>query len=76
MHMSMIDRLPRHLSAIHADIEACYGSISFQNVGPELIQHDAEGAALWLKKIEIGQGVPSRDEQSMESVTGNASRIA
>ena len=49
MHMGMIDCLTSDLSAIHADIEASYCSISFQNIGPKLIEHDAEGAAFWLR---------------------------
>ena len=47
--MGMTDRLPRGLSAIHADIEACYRSIRFQNVGPKLIVYDAEGTAFWFE---------------------------
>jgi hypothetical protein len=47
--MGVIDCLPRALSAVYSDIETCYHPISFQNIGPKLIEHDADGAAFGFK---------------------------
>ena len=47
--MGVINGLASDLSAIDAYIETCDRPISFQNIGPELIEHDAYGATFWLE---------------------------
>jgi hypothetical protein len=49
MDMGMFNRLPCRLSAVHADIEASHQPVLHKDVGPELIEHKADGAPFWLE---------------------------
>ena len=71
MHVSMSNRLPRRVTAIHSDVEAFYRSILLGYVGSNCVDQLIDGTPFRLEQVKEGDSMPLRHHYPDGSAHGS-----
>ena len=63
MDMAVRDGLPRHLSTIHADVEALHIPVRGEDLASNVIEKQIDRPSFRLIEVEVGRRMAARDDQ-------------
>jgi len=63
MDMAVRDGLPRHLSTIHADVEALHIPVRGEDLASNVIEKQIDRLSFRLIEVEVGRRMAARDDQ-------------